>query len=140
MSSVQKRLSAKVLKIGGSRVWLNPDKMKDIEKAITKIDIRKLVKKGDIKSLPEKVRIKVPMKNRKRGHGSKKGRKHSIVPSKTKWINTVMPQRRLLSELKTDGLIDGKTYRKMYKLVKGGMFRSRSHLKLYMQQSRILKG
>ena len=139
MSSVQKRLAAKVLKIGQSRVWMNPEKMKDIEKAITKIDIRKLVKKNDIKTMPKKVRILVPMKNKKRGHGSRKGKKNAIVSSKTKWINTVRPQRRLVKELKTDGLLSAVDYRKLYKLIKGGMFRSRSHLKLYIEQNRMAK-
>ncbi len=139
MKSLQKRLAAKVLKIGETRVWMNPEKMKDIEKAITKIDIRKLIKKNDIRELPEKVRVKLVLKSRKRGQGKRKGKKNAIVPSKTKWINTVRPQRRVIKEFKDGGHLDNRNYRKLYKLIKGGMFRSRSHLKLYIEQNKMLK-
>lgn len=139
MASIQKKLSAKVLKTGVSRVWLNPEKMKDIEKAITKWDIRKLIKKGDIKVLPEKIKVTHVIKKRKRGQGSRKGKKYSIIPSKRIWISAVRPQRKMLKELKTTGKLDNANYRKLYKLVKGGMFRSRAHLKLYMEQNNMLK-
>jgi len=139
MASIQKKLSARVLKTGISRVWLNPEKMKDIEKAITKWDIRKLVKKGDIKNLPEKIKVKSLIKKRKRGPGSRKGKKYSIVPRKRRWMSTVRPQRRMLKGLKSSGQLDNANYRKLYKLVKGGMFRSRAHLKLYIAQNNMLK-
>ncbi|MEK6909506.1 MAG: 50S ribosomal protein L19e [Candidatus Aenigmatarchaeota archaeon] len=139
MASIQKKLAAKVMKTGISRVWLNPEKMKDIEKAITKWDIRKLIKKGDIKDLPEKIHARAEVKKRKRGPGSIKGKKYSIVRRKRRWILAVRPQRRMLKELKTSGQLDNMGYRKLYNLVKGGMFRSRSHLKLYMQQNNMLK-
>jgi large subunit ribosomal protein L19e len=35
--------------------------------------------------------------------------------------------------------IDNPTFKKLYGLVKGGMFRSRSHLRLYMEQNNLLK-
>ena len=139
MVSVQKKLAGKVLKTGISRVWLNPKNMKDIERAITKWDIRKLVKKGDIKALPKKIKIKSAIKKRKRGPGSRKGKKYSIVPRKRKWISTVRPQRKMLKELKASGQLDNAVYRKLYRLVKGGMFRSRAHLRLYAEQNNMLK-
>jgi len=139
MASIQKKLSAKVLKTGISKVWLNPEKMKDIEKAITKWDIRKLVKKGDIKTLPEKIRMRSVTKKRKRGPGSRKGKKYAIVRRKRRWILTVRPQRMTLKELKASGQLDNLSYRKLYNLVKGGMFRSRAHLKLYIEQNNMLK-
>ena len=139
MASTQKRMAAKILKTGISRIWLNPEKMKDIEKAITKWDVRKLIKKGDIKVLSEKIKMKSVIKKRKRGPGSKKGKKYSIVPRKRRWISTVRPQRRMLKELKTTGQLDNASYRKLYGLVKGGMFRSRAHLRLYIEQNNMIK-
>ena len=139
MASIQKKLAGKVLKTGVSRVWLNPEKMKDIEKAITKWDIRKLIKKGDIKALPERIKVRAEYVKRKVGPGSRKGKKYSIVPRKRRWISTVRPQRRMLKELKTAGQLDNASYRKLYKLVKGGMFRSRAHLRLYVEQKNMLK-
>ncbi|MBU5537197.1 MAG: 50S ribosomal protein L19e [Candidatus Aenigmatarchaeota archaeon] len=139
MASVQKKLAAKVLKTGISKVWLNPEKMKDIEKAITKWDIRKLIKKGEIKALPEKIKVRGKVKKRRRGPGSRKGKKYSIISRKRRWISIVRPQRKMLRELKATGQLDNANYRKLYKLVKGGMFRSRAHLKLYIEQNNMLK-
>jgi len=139
MASIQKKLTAKILKVGVSRVWLDPAKMKDIEKAITRWDIRKLVKKGDIKTLPEKIKVRTDVKKRKRGPGSRKGKKYSIVPRKRRWMSTVRPQRKMLKELKASVQLDNANYRKLYNLVKGGMFRSRAHLKLYIEQKNMLK-
>jgi large subunit ribosomal protein L19e len=45
----------------------------------------------------------------------------------------------MLKELREAGKIDKSTYRKVYKLIKGGMFRSRAHLKLYLEQYGLLK-
>lgn len=139
MSSLQKKLAAKILKVGESKVWLNPASTKDIEAAITKIDVRKLIKKGMVKALPEKVRMPREKVKRKKGPGRRKGAKGAIVTSKQRWISTVRPLRRMLSELRASGQIDKQTYRKIYLLVKGGMFRSRSHLKIYLEQHDLLK-
>jgi large subunit ribosomal protein L19e len=139
MASLQKRLASKVLKVGVSRVWIDPEKREDVEKAITKWDIRKLVKKGDIKALPEKLHRPKERTKKKRGMGSRKGKKYSIVPRKRRWISTIRPLRRLLKELKSSGEIDNQTYRRMRLLAKGGMFRSRSHLRTYLEQHDLLK-
>lgn len=139
MVNIQKKLAGKVLKTGISRVWLNPEKMKDIDNAITRWDIRKLIKKGDIKALPEKIKVKSSIKKRKRGPGSRKGKKYSIVPRKRRWMSTVRPQRKMLKELKALDQLDNANYRKLYNLVKGGVFRSRAHLHLYIEQKNMLK-
>lgn len=139
MTSLQKRLAAEVLKVGVSKVWLDPTKKKEIEDAITKADIRKLIKKGYIKVLKERVEKPKEKRKRRRGPGSRKGAKHSILPKKRKWISTVRPLRRMLKELRKKGEIDKQTYRKLYLLVKGGMFRSRAHLKIYLEQRGLIK-
>jgi large subunit ribosomal protein L19e len=138
MSSLQKKLAAQILKVGESRVWLDPSKQKDIEAAITKADVRKLIQKGYIKALPEKLH-KPKERKRKRGPGSKKGAKGAILPEKRKWIQIVRPLREMLKELRDSGQIDNQAYRRLYKLVKGGMFRSRSHLRIYLEQRDLLK-
>jgi large subunit ribosomal protein L19e len=139
MSSLQKNLAAKILKVGKSRVWLDPSKQKEIEAAITKADVRKLIQKGYIKALPEKLHKPRERKKKKRGPGSKKGAKGAILPGKRRWIQTVRPLREMLKELRDSGKIERSTYKMLYKLVKGGMFRSRSHLKTYLEQHHLLK-
>jgi len=138
MVSLQKKLAAKVLKIGKSRVWIDPEKREDVGKAITKWDIRRLIKKGIIKELPKKLHKSKELR-KKRGYGSRKGKKYSIVPRKRKWISTIRPLRRLLKELKLSGEIDNQTYKRMRLLAKGGVFRSRSHLRTYLEQHNLLK-
>lgn len=139
MSSLQKKLAAKILKVGIGKVWLDPTKVKDIEAAITKIDIRKLIKKGMIKALPEKIHRPREKAKREKGPGRRKGAKGAIMPAKRRWISTVRPLRRMLKELRATDQIDNQTYRKLYLLIKGGMFRNRSHLKIYLEQHDLLK-
>ncbi len=139
MVNIQKRMASEILKAGMSRVWLNPENLKEVDKAITKWDIRKLIKKGDIKELPAKIQVSGHSKKRKRGPGSRKGKKYAVVPRKRRWMSTVRPQRGMLKELKSTGKLDNANYRKLYNLVKGGVFRSRAHLKLYLEQNKLLK-
>lgn len=135
---MQKRLASKILKVGESRVWLDPSKGKDIEAAITKTDIRKLIQKGYVKAIPPKIKRHLARKESK-GLGRRKGKKYSVIHSKRKWISTIRPLRRMLKEMKMENEIDNQSYRKLYRLVKGGMFRSRSHLRIYMEQHGLLK-
>jgi large subunit ribosomal protein L19e len=135
----QRRIAAKILKVGENRIWLDLTKREEIEKAVTRADIKKLIEKKIIKALPEKLKKPRERKKRKSAPGSKKGGKYSTIEKKRKWILTIRPLRKMLKELRDSGQIDRKTYRKLYLLVKGGMFRSRAHLKTYLEQKGILK-
>jgi len=137
--SLQRKLAADILKVGESRVVMDPEHLEDIKNAITRADIRKMISHGYIKIKPSK--IKKPdlyPKKRKRGFGSRKGSLHAKVTKKERWINTIRPLRRMLKELRDKGAIDSNTYRKTYMLIKSGAFRSRSHLKLYLKQRGVL--
>ena len=136
---MQKRLAADILKVGESKVWLDPSNTKDIQGAITRADIKRLIKKGMIKSLPKKVKKPKEKKKRRRGPGKRKGSRYAKVSKKRRWMSTVRPLRRMLKELKESKQIDNATYRKLYMLVKGGQFRSRSHLRIYLEQRGIIK-
>ena len=139
MSSFQKRLAARILKVGNTKVWLDPSQKKDIDAAITGADIKKLIQKGYIKKLPAKIKFVKTKQKRKRKAGSRKGSKFSVVPSKRKWIQTVRPLRSMLKEMRKEKQIESKDYKTIYKLIKGGMFRNRSHMKLYMEQHGLIK-
>ena len=127
------------MKVGESRVWLDPAQKKDIETAITAADIRKLIQKGYAKKLPSPVKMPKEKSGRRRKSGSKRGAKHSIVSSKRKWILTVRPLRRMLKELKASRQLSNEDFKHLYKLVKGGTFRSRSHLRIYLDQHGLVK-
>jgi large subunit ribosomal protein L19e len=139
MVELQRRLASRVLGVGKSRIWMDPSKVEDIKKAITAADIRRLVKKGIIKVLPEKIKVREKVEKKRKGVGRRKGKKYSIVRRKERWINTVRPLRRMLKELKETNQIDNRTYRYVRKLIKGGMFKSRSHLRIYLEQHGLIK-
>ena len=138
MTNLQRRLASEILKVGLDRVWFDPTKLEEIKKAITRKDIKNLIKKGYIKALPPKIK-KPKAKRKRKGPGSRKGGKYARLSKKERWIRVVRPLRRFLKELKEKNQITNETYKKMRKLVKGGMFRSRAHLKLYLKQRGLLK-
>jgi len=135
--NLQKKMASQILKVGTNRVWLDPKHAKDLDAAITKADTRKMILKGWIKALPEKIHKPREKRNRRRGQGSRKGARYSIVDRKTRWILRVRPMREMLKEMRAKEEIDNPTFKKLYLLVKGGMFRSRSHLRLYIEQNNL---
>ena len=48
----QKSMAAKVLKVGVSRVWVDPTRLDEVSLAIRRDDIRKLITMGTIKAKP----------------------------------------------------------------------------------------
>ncbi len=137
--SLQKRLAAEVLKIGQSRVWMSTEHLEDIKKAVTRSDVRKMISHGYIKAKKEKInKPKIYQKKRKKGPGSRKGSAGARLTKKRRWINTIRPLRKMLKELRNEGKMDQTKYRKVYLLAKGGVFRNRVHLKLYLEQKGIL--
>ena len=56
------------------------------------------------------------------------------LPRKKRWINRIRVQREFLSHLKGKGAIDRKAYRDIYLKSKGGFFRSKRHIKVYIEE------
>lgn len=106
MANLQKKMGAQILKVGKNRVWLDPKHSKDLDAAITKADVRKMILKGWVKALPEKIHRPKEKKKRRRGQGSRKGARYSIVNRKRRWIIKVRPLRRMLKEMKIKKEID----------------------------------
>ncbi len=136
--SLQKRLASEILKIGETRVWINPSHLDEVKGAITRADVRRMINHGYIKAKKEKIKRPKPKKKRKKGPGSRKGAKGARRPKKEKWMNTIRPLRRMLKKLREEEKIDVKTYRKLYLQAKSGAFRNRSHLRLYLEQRGII--
>ena len=141
-SRLQKRLASVVLDCGMNRVWFDPSALDEIASAATKEDIRELVEKGVIKRKPVKgvCRARInkkkaqKKKGRRRGHGSRKGKKTARLSRKRAWILRIRALRKRLRQLRDGGEIDRKTYRMLYRKAKGGEFRSVSHLNAYIEQ------
>jgi len=147
MRNLQKRLASKILKCSPKRVCLDTDKFSDIKEAITKFDVRGLIKKNIIKKKQKKGVSRVrarhikrqKKKGRRRGAGARKGKSTARAKPKKIWINTVRAQRNFLKSLKSKDLISTVDFKKLYNKSKGGFFRSVSHLKLFINEQRLIK-
>lgn len=138
----QKRMAAELTKRSRKKIVFDPENLEDIKGAITKFDINSLIKRGVIKVLPKKgisrgrarKKAEQKRKGRQKGHGSRKGKKTARFPKKRRWISRVRIQRRVLRNLRDKKKIERKTYRDLYLKVKGGFFRSKRHLYLYINE------
>lgn len=142
----KKRLAGKILKVSPHKVRFIADALEDIKKAITRSDIRgliaikKIVKsksKGQSKARARKIATQ-KRKGRQKGRGSKKGSKHSVVSRKEKWMAKVRVQRRFLKELRDKKLLLPKNYGMLYAKSKGGYFRNKRHIKLYITEHHLI--
>ncbi|PSO05973.1 50S ribosomal protein L19e [Candidatus Marsarchaeota G2 archaeon BE_D] len=138
--SIQKKLAAKILGVGVSRIYVAPEHLADVSQAITKDDVRSLIKTGliDIRppSTPTRgrkrlVRIK-KAKGKRKAAGSRKGGMGVRRQPEREWVLRVRKQRQYLRKLRADGVIDAKTYRALYLKIKGGVFTSLASLKNYI--------
>ena len=142
----QKRISANLLKCGVERVYFNPKYLESIKEAITKSDIRLLISDNVIVRIPKKgvsrVRArKIATQKRKglrKGKGSKKGTLNATITAKRRWINKVRIQRQFLKELKDKDLLVPGVYRNLYMKSKGGFFRSKRHIQLYIGEHNLI--
>lgn len=138
----QKRIAAIVLNCSPKKVVFDTERLSDIKEAITKQDIKSLVSEGAIKRVRsnEQSRVRTRMRaaqrsrGRQRGQGSRKGRATARLPGKEKWMGKVRLQRSYLKQLRESESIDKKTYRDLYMKSKGGFFRSRRHIELYIAE------
>ncbi|MFC1801127.1 50S ribosomal protein L19e [Nanoarchaeota archaeon] len=143
----RKRLAAEVLKCSPKKIVLDKARLDEIQEAITKIDIKGLIAEGAINLRPKnqqsrsgaRRRKTQKRKNQQKGPGKKKGKKYSRVTKKDVWINRIRSQRKLLAELKEKESIEVKTYRELYLKAKGGFFRNKRHIKLYIEERGLLK-
>lgn len=143
----QRRVAAQLLKCGENRVWIDPNRLEDASDAITRGDVRTLIYSGAIAAKQKKgisrartnYRKAQRAKGRRRGQGSRRGRKGARKPSKETWMQTIRPIRRKLKELRDAGKIDTATYREYYLKAKGGVFKSRPHLESHLKTVGILK-
>ncbi len=144
---VQRRIAADILKCGVDRVWIDPERLEDVKAALSRDDIRELIKKGVIRKLQKKgissARVKKlkeqRKKGRRRGPGSRRGAAGARNPPKEQWMMTVRALRKLLKQLRDEGKIEKRVYRKLYRMAKGGFFRSKSHLMLYIEEHELIK-
>lgn len=143
----QRRLAAEILGCGENRVWIDPARIEDVAEAITRSDVRALINSKAIKAKQKagisrgraRYKSEQKRKGKRRGHGSRKGAKKARTPKKKAWINTIRPVRTQLREYRDQGIIDRRTYRKLYRRAKGGMYRSKARLETQLRTEGLLK-
>lgn len=144
---VQRRLAAEILNVGVNRVWFDPEKLEEISAAVTREDVRNLIKQGAIKAKPKvgisKARTKElqekKRKGQRRGPGSRKGKATARMPRKKKWMIRIRAIRSFLKHLRARRIITQSTYRKLYKMAKGGAFESVAYLKSYIKEKKLAR-
>jgi large subunit ribosomal protein L19e len=145
----QRRLAASILGIGVNRVYISPDpkEQENILDAITREGVRGLIRRNVIQKRPERGvsrgrarhRAAQRAKGRRRGHGSREGALNARTPRKRRWIGVIRSMRRHLRDLRSQGRIDTRTYRRFYAQSKGGMFKSKAHLDQQLRLAGALK-
>ncbi len=144
---IQKKLASQILKCSKNRIWFDPTSLDEIKEAITKVDVRSLINQGTIKRKPiigiskfrARKRKEQRKKGRQKGHGSRKGKKTARLPKKKAWIGKIRIQRIFLRSLRDKKLIDVATYRSLYRKCSGGFFRSKRHIKVYIEEHELIK-
>ena len=145
--TTQKRLAADVMKVGKSRVWIDPDFEDEISLAITRDDIRRLVDEGAIQKKPirgvsrgrARHKLRQKRKGQRSGPGKKKGKATSKLSSKDRWMMKIRPLRKELRKLRNDGKITSRVYIELYLKAKGNAFSNNDHLRTYIVERRLSK-
>ncbi|MFX0053895.1 MAG: 50S ribosomal protein L19e [Promethearchaeota archaeon] len=143
--ATQKRLAAEVMKVGVSRVWIDPEFEDEVSLAITRNDIRRLVDEGAIQS-KQKIGVsrgrarhilRQKRKGQRKGPGKRKGKHTSKLSSKDRWMMKIRPMRKELKKLRDEGKITRRVYRDLYLKAKGNAFRNTAHLRTYIADHKL---
>lgn len=130
----QRRLAAEILKVGRNRIWIDPDRILDVEIAITREEIRKLIHEEAIQAVSKKgvSRVRVSRK-KKKGAGRKSGASHAGISKKKMWIRRIRALRKKLTELKVNRSITKTAYSRLYRMAGSGKFESTAELEQYIK-------
>jgi large subunit ribosomal protein L19e len=128
----KKELAAKTLKVGKNRLVFNQDNLAEIKEAITRQDIKDLHAEGIITIKPVKGRTKVTRRKTRRGPGKIK---KTVNKRKQIYVKVTRKLRAYLSELKKLGVIDRELYIDLRKKIRMRVFRSKAHLKEYLESN-----
>ncbi len=148
MLGVQKRMAADVLGCSPKRVVFDTEKLSEIKEAITKSDLRALIDQGVISKLAARgnsrsrarFNFAQKRKDKRKGQGSRKGAAGARTNRKEVWVNKVRLQRKFLKSLRESKVIQNAEFVELYKKIKGGFFRSKRHMELYLTERGTLKG
>jgi large subunit ribosomal protein L19e len=134
-----RKLASDILKVGKSRIWIDPEQIDKVAEAVTRKDVKRLIDEGLVRKKPKKGVSKfrsrlLKLKRKKglrKGFGSRKGSRKGV--KNKEYVLKIRAMRHFLRILKNRKIISVKDYRMLYKMVKGGFFKSRSQIKTYIE-------
>jgi len=141
-----RRVAARVLGVGESRIIIKPEGAKKAEDALTADDVRALIREGTVfaervKGVP-RTRARIlhakKRKGRRGGAGSRRGARFAAVPQKELWKAKTRLQRRTIKELRANNRLKEGVYRKAYMMVKGNAWRSNSAMLAHFEDAKWL--
>ena len=143
----QRMLASKILKTGKNNVWIDPERMDDVDGAITREEIRKLIHDKVIRRRPKqgtsrgRARLLHEKKKRglRKGPGSRTGSSGTRNPRKKTWEILIRRIRLRLKILRERRIIRRDSYRRLYLLAKGGTFSSVSNLDHYIEANQLAR-
>jgi large subunit ribosomal protein L19e len=132
-----KRLAADILKVGKNRVRIKMEEYSKAMEALTREDVRGLIADGTVyKERYVGPRTKPSRKNK--GTGKRKGKKYSRKSAKEGWMEKIRAQRKYLDEMLESGEVSKENKRKIYLKIKGGSFRGKKALRVYLGENGML--
>ena len=140
----QKKLAAKLLKTGKSKVWIDPENIDDVSIVVTKNDMRKLIARGTVRAKPklgissgrsQTVRLK-KQRGLRSGPGSKKG---GISLDEERWMRKVRAQRNFVKLLRRRRIVTPTVSRQLYLKVKGNAFENIAQIKKYVKEHELAR-
>ncbi|MEM1515424.1 MAG: 50S ribosomal protein L19e [Candidatus Bathyarchaeia archaeon] len=137
----QRRMAAEILGVGEEKAWIDPERIEDVENAITREDIKRLIKEGVIRKIKDqgvsRARARIIHEKRRRGRrkgvGNRSGASGARADHIKEWVEKIRAIRRRLCEFKEKRIITIKTYRQLYLKAKAGAFKSVADLHQYIE-------
>ena len=126
----KKSLAIRTLKVGKERIIFLQSRLAEIKEAITKQDIRDLHKDGAILVKEIKGRKKVKRNTKKRGMGSIRKK---VNKRKQEYVIMTRKLRRYVAEMKKQGKLSPKDIKDIRNKIRNKIFKSKAHLKKYIE-------
>ncbi len=126
----KKEIVARMLGVGKGRIKFDSERLQDIEDAVTKQELRALIKEGAIKIEQVKGQKTKKEKEKRKGPGSRKGKKTARMGKKERWVKQVRALRRYLKSVKSQ--IPKQLYWQAYRKIKGGEIKTVNRLKEFL--------
>ena len=130
-----KRMAADIFGVGQSKIWIDPEQLGKVKEAMTRDDVRKLISERVIRKRKDHghsrgsariLRAKKAL-GRRKGPGKRTGTQKSRMQPKKQWISRVRALRSALKTMQAEGKVTD-NYGKLYKQIKGNLFRGRKHM------------